>query len=574
MKPRKPLKRESIVLITIISVFTLFLIAVIYFSFKVQPIILLQAITKNRLLLIILLILFGVMFLFVLYNIIQVIADRIKNREGSRFRFRLTLLFLIIASIPILPLSVVSNNLISKSISLWFVSGIEDSLTDAIEVSKELYNKLSEEAIREWKNICEDCSSEQIIKSKYSKIDGVFIYDADVNRMASLFSRTLSLKSDIEGLEYINPELENWKRISLQAGEYLIIPEKSNQLGKVFLVKKIPDDIKDYTARISIGLQNYRTLKIMRQPIKGIVILFYIVVTMPIVLLTFYLSFIISKDVTIPIKELAIATQKVAADKLDYKVQLEAKDELKLLIDSFNRMTEDLRLNKELVKHSERVAAWRDIARRIAHEIKNPLTPIRLSAERMLKLYGKNDKYRDILSKGIDTIITEVKNINDMVNEFSLFTKFPDTVLERYNIIEIIEDIINFLKDSYRNILFSFYHEEASVYLFIDKNQIRRAILNILYNSISAIPEKGNISVECNRSKGKEGYYTVSISDDGIGISDEIKDKIFDPYFSKDGKGTGLGLTIVEKIVIDNNGRIWFERKPDKTIFYLEFKEA
>jgi two-component system nitrogen regulation sensor histidine kinase NtrY len=574
MKTKNGLRRESIILIAIVSVFTIFLLAVIYISFKVEPIILLQTITRSKILLIILLFIFGIMFLFVLYNLFQIVIDRIKNREGSKFRFRLTLFFLIIASIPIVPLSIVSNNLISKSISLWFVSGIEDSLTDAVEVSKQLYTKYSEEAMSEWKDTCMDCTYGMIDSTSYHTIDGVFLYRQYKDGLSSIYSKNQTLRADIEGLENVDPEMDDWKRLDVENREYLIIPAGNLQLGKVFLVRMIPGQIQEYTSRISLGLQNYRTLKIMRDPIKVVVILFYIVVTMPIVLLTFYLSFSISKDVTVPIKELAIATQKVASDKLDYKIELDAKDELALLINSFNKMTEDLRVNKELLKHSERIAAWRDIARRIAHEIKNPLTPIKLSAERILKLYGRNDNYKDVLSKGIKTIITEVNNINDMVNEFSKVARFPDTRMERIDIVAEINDIIDFLKDSYKDISFSFYHKQRSVYLFIDKNQIRRALLNIFYNSINAIKKKGNISVGCVESRGKKNYYTISIQDDGVGIGDDIKGRIFDPYFSKDGKGTGLGLTIVEKIILDNNGRIWFESRPGETTFYLEFKQT
>jgi len=262
----------------------------------------------------------------------------------------------------------------------------------------------------------------------------------------------------------------------------------------------------------------------------------------------------------------------VAEDKLDYRIEMEAKDELKLLIESFNKMTEDLRVNKDLAKHTERIAAWRDIARRIAHEIKNPLTPIKLSAERILKHYERDDKYREILTKGINTIISEVNNINDMVNEFSRVARFPETKLESADIVPVITDVIEFLKESYREIHFSFTYTPDSAYLLIDRSQIRRALLNIFYNSINAIHGEGSVEVKGYPTRGKDGYYTVSIRDDGAGISEDIKERIFNPYFSMDSRGTGLGLTIVEKIILDNNGRIWFESRPGETIFYTEFK--
>src|SRR3972149_6220935 len=132
-----PLKRENAVLLGILLVYALFFTAVIYFSAKVETIALFQAITESRVLLLSLLSLFAVMFFLVLFNLSQIIVDKYRNREGAKFRLRLTILLLVITLIPLVPLSIISNNLISKSIGFWFMSGIEDSLDDAMEVSKE-----------------------------------------------------------------------------------------------------------------------------------------------------------------------------------------------------------------------------------------------------------------------------------------------------------------------------------------------------------------------------------------------------------------------------------------------------
>jgi len=240
-------------------------------------------------------------------------------------------------------------------------------------------------------------------------------------------------------------------------------------------------------------------------------------------------------------------------------------------------MAEELQKNRELLKYSERSAAWRDIAQKIAHEIKNPLTPIRLSAERILKLYRREDGFRDVLVKGIDTIIAEVKNITDMVNEFSSFARFPESKLERCDIVALLEEVVSSFGSSYKNIRFSFHRGAEPVYLLVDAAQIRRAILNIVYNAINAvesIPEERVISLECRTPAGRKNHVVVSVSDNGIGIGDDIKDMIFKPYFSKNGKGSGLGLTIAEKIVFENRGRIWFESRPGRTTFYLEFPRA
>jgi two-component system nitrogen regulation sensor histidine kinase NtrY len=572
-----PLKRENAVLLGILLVYVLYFIAVIYFSVSVETITLFQVITESRVLLISVLALFSVMFFLVLYNFVQIIVDRYRNREGSRFRLRLTILLLVITSIPLVPLSIISNNLISKSIGFWFVSGIEDSLNNAMEVSKELYGRLSRESVEEWEERCGGCSLSHLGDLRFETIDGVFAYEPGRAGVDVLYPKKGAILEDIKSVDPGNLAPDGWKRFPVGEDEYLFIPVKGESAGPLFLVRKVPGKIKEYTFSISKGLQDYRILKVVQRPIRVIITLVYIAVIMPFVLLAFYLSLTISKSVTNPIRELAIATQKIARGELDYRIQYRAKDELKMLIGSFNSMTEELQMNRELLKYSERSAAWRDIARKIAHEIKNPLTPIRLSAERILKLYPRQDQFREVLSKGIDTIITEVRNITDMVNEFSSFTRFPASRLERCDIVSLIGDIISSLGHSYKNVQFSFHHKEESEYLLVDGEQLRRAILNIIYNGINALAGaggEGTIRLECYTTKRRKGYYTVAISDNGIGIDDEIKDMIFKPYFSKGGKGSGLGLAIAEKIIFENKGRIWFESKPGKTTFYLEFPKA
>jgi two-component system nitrogen regulation sensor histidine kinase NtrY len=570
----KFLKKQNILIISIAGLFILYFSAIIYYSFKVETIALFQSVSENNYLLYLLAGLFLIILALVLYYIIQIVTDRIRKKEGSRFRLRLTLFFLLITSIPLIPLSIISNNWISKSINLWFFGGVEESLYDAVEITRELYRRLAEESVREWEAQCVGCTLDDIRKMHFQNIDGVFSLDTDNESFESLSSSSDQILSDIKGLNVTELNLETWKRINVKGREYLLIPVLGQKQETRVLVRVIPDFIMNKTNSISTGLQSYRTFKVIREPIKGKVILFYIVVTMPFVLLSFYLALVVSRDVTLPIRELVIGTQKVARDELNYKVEIRAKDEWNLLIDSFNRMTEELRLNKELLKYAERSAAWQDIARKIAHEIKNPLTPIKLSAERVLRQYRKNDQYREILAKGIETIITEVNNITYMVNEFSSFARFPSSKLEKNDIIQLLEDIYRFLQDTYKDIEFSFSCKEDHVYIQFDKYQVRRAFLNILYNSIHAVSEGGRIWIEAYSSPGKEDHFTVAISDNGFGIEDEIKDKIFKPYFSKDGKGSGLGLAIVERIIYENKGRIWFESAPGQTSFYMEFAKA
>ena len=568
-------KRESLLLLAVLTVYVLYFTAIIYFSVKVETVVFFRLITQSRLLLFALFALFSLMLFIVIYNIVQIVVDRYRNKEGARFRLRLTLYFLIITSIPLVPLSVVSNNFISKSISLWFVSGIEESLNEAMGVSKVLYGWLSRESREEWEKKCRGCTAADLKNAAFEFIDGVVARGEEGVQV--LYARNVSLAVEMSSFDLESINVESWKRVPVQENEYLLVPVRGAGGSSLFVVRKVDDSLKSSTLSISLGLQNYRVLKVVRKPIRVIMTLVFVVVTMPFVLLAFFLGLLVSKGVTTPISELAIATQKIAEGDLDYRIGYRAKDELRMLIGSFNSMIEELRMNRELLKFSERSAAWQDIAQKIAHEIKNPLTPIKLSAERLLKLYQKEDQFRDVLSKGVETIITEVNNITNMVNEFSNFARFPASRLERVDIIPLLTEIVDSLTHSYKNVRFSFHHKEESVYLLMDGGQMRRAVLNIVYNGINALAGsggEGQIGIESFTPKGRKDHYTVSITDNGVGIENDIKEMIFKPYFSKDGKGSGLGLPIAEKITFENKGRIWFESRSGKTTFYLELPKA
>ena len=581
MKSRKiRITRSTLILSLIAGFFLLYMGIIILLSTKLPSQSLIELISRNRIILYGLLFVFFVILVLVLYNLGKVVIDRIRNVEGSRLRFRLTVSFLLVALIPIIPLSIISNNLISRSINLWFMSGIEESLIDAINVSKLLFKEYSDDAVGEFKSRYSKYSLNELPKAlevnNPVKIDGIFLYDKSNNILQELYAN--KFVKDIEFSEKIFSNIKNsWERISFNGNSFIITPILFENT-KILLIKKLPPQMAAYSNSISKGLQSYRTLKIIRKPIKkAMIILFYIVVTLPFLLLSFYLSLFISEDITTPIKELVVATEKIADNKFDYRVELESKNELKTLIDAFNDMVDELRINREIIKYSERSHAWQDIAKKLAHEIKNPLTPIKLSAERILKQYKNEDEYKKVLEKGIRTIIDEVNNINEMVSEFSNFARLPSAKMENVNVVEMLKQLISFLSSSYKDIGFDINTPKDNILIFVDKNQIRRALLNIIYNSINAIKEAGKPDGRIEMAillKRENNRVVIAVSDNGPGIDDEIKEKIFNPYFSKIGKGSGLGLAIVEKIVYDNKGRLWFDSKPGRTTFFMEFERV
>ena len=216
----------------------------------------------------------------------------------------------------------------------------------------------------------------------------------------------------------------------------------------------------------------------------------------------------------------------------------------------------------------QRLAAWRDVARRIAHEIKNPLTPIKLSAQRLKRKFSNKfnqDEY-EVFERCTNTIIDQADELKKLVDEFSRFARMPAPELKKINILEVINEVIEIYKPLIKT---HFEYPKNVPFLMIDKEQIKRVFINIFDNAISAGLAK-NIFVNINYNQNK---VVISIADDGIGISVSDMEKIFDPYFSRKKGGTGLGLAIVKSIMDAHNAQILVEKNnPKGTKFYLIFK--
>ncbi len=222
----------------------------------------------------------------------------------------------------------------------------------------------------------------------------------------------------------------------------------------------------------------------------------------------------------------------------------------------------------------QRLAAWREVARRIAHEVKNPLTPIQLSAQRLRKKYmqGLDETERTIFEKCIDTIISQVEEIRRLVNEFSRFARMPEPRFTRTDICGITGDLITVYQQSNPDIIFSMECSNPEIQVDVDPDQFRRVLVNLFDNAIAAMEQRGELRVilGTSTSPGGQGVATIMVADTGRGISPADMDRLFDPYFSRRSGGTGLGLAIVNSIVSDHHGTITVNsNRPHGTVFTI-----
>ncbi len=221
------------------------------------------------------------------------------------------------------------------------------------------------------------------------------------------------------------------------------------------------------------------------------------------------------------------------------------------------------------LEKAQRVAAWREVARRIAHEVKNPLTPIALSAERLKRRYSA--KIDDpVFDECTRTIIDHVDLIRNLVNAFSSFARFPMSNPTPCDLPQIIEESVSLYRESHNHVSFEIVRETGIPSLNLDRQQIKQAMINLLDNAIAAVQNSGHVRITMNHDKNRN-IVSLEVADDGAGIPEPIKPRLFEPYFSTKKSGTGLGLAIVNSIVADHNGSIRvFDNHPKGSRFVIE----
>jgi two-component system nitrogen regulation sensor histidine kinase NtrY len=290
-------------------------------------------------------------------------------------------------------------------------------------------------------------------------------------------------------------------------------------------------------------------------------------------------SEVLAKEYVEQIKELLSELKSSRKDSIEKQLNVKLKGKsLSLLINLTTLKDEEERSLgvvavfddlTQLIK-AQRMAAWREVARRIAHEIKNPLTPIQLSAQRLRKRYlEKLQPDGAVFDECTRTIMKQVEELKGMVNEFSNFARMPASQPTPNHLNEIIQETLVLFQEAHKNVRFEFIPHELPV-LNIDRDQMKRVLINLIKNSLTAIERDGEIRIETSYDP-KLQMVRLEVSDNGCGISDEDKGRLFEPYYSTKKSGTGLGLTIVNAIIADHNGYIRVrDNEPKGTTFLIE----
>jgi two-component system, NtrC family, nitrogen regulation sensor histidine kinase NtrY len=263
--------------------------------------------------------------------------------------------------------------------------------------------------------------------------------------------------------------------------------------------------------------------------------------------------------VTRPVGELAYAAQEVAAGNWYVRVDVTGADELGQLADSFNRMTTELLAQRERLVQAERVAAWREVARRMAHELKNPLFPLQLTVENLVRARQQMpEQFDEIFRESSRTLLAEISNLRRIIAKFSDFSKTPQPQMNAVRVNEVIGGVLQLFQAQLENAGAAKISCETRLDPHLaavagDAELLHQAISNLVLNAIDAMPQGGTLTVS---TRNHDGKVLIEVADTGVGLTPEQREQIFTPYYTSKPHGTGLGLAIVQSIVSDHGGRI------------------
>ena len=659
-------------------------------------------------------------------NGVKLLLERRRKVLGSKLRTRLVLAFISLSLIPTVLMFLVSLKFVQTSVDYWFKGQVEDSMQQALELGRAFYASAQERLERRGRTMLGDIRArnyawggramDKYLDEKFVEFDlsllGIVGPDAkDLNRHPDPGWETLwpeiRERVDWEGLRS-TPRY--WSTIMPTAGQDLIVgllPVDEGRLGYLLVGENIGQGLLFRLDQVVRGLDEYKKLKTLKSPWKMTLYLTLGVMTMLILLGAIWFGFRLAKEISAPVQALAAGTERVARGDLSVRLEDPSDDELGFLVQSFNRMTEDLsesqqslteanerlaQQNKELERRGryieavldnitsgvismdpqgfigtvnqaaqnilgvdarfligrrpmdllygefaelmkeaflavtgnpaaswqrafdlplpsrslkilasvvalrgedgrtaglvavfeditelekiQRLAAWREVARRIAHEIKNPLTPIKLSAQRLQRRFGQ---FADdtVFEECTGIIVKQVERMQQMVTEFSSYAKLPEVTPRPGSPAPLLEEAVGMFAVTHREIDWSLDIQGVIPEIPLDHEAMRRVLINLLTNAAEALEgqEGGAVAVTARHDSAR-GVVELRVRDNGPGFTAEERSRMFEPYYSRKKTGTGLGLTIVRSIITDHHGQVGVEpNAPQGSVFIVELPD-
>ena len=541
-------------------------------------------------------VLLTLLFIFIFLEIKKAIKNDIDT-DGLKSNKKYITYFALFTFIPSLLISIFSLFLFSFALEKYFDKKVTTVVNNSYELAKdyveEVRNKIQSEIVliafdlnkskkflndkeREYKRFLQ---TQKLIRG----VDEIHVINSNKKLLFSTLGDDAPYIPPVdEALNLVLDDDRPLKIINALENRSAAIMRLLNFEDRfIYVVKYLDKDISKYLTESEEAINFYYTVEEKSTGIKISFAIIYIIIVSLLLFISISIAIRFSSRFFRSINNLILASSSIGKGNLDIKVpEVKTDKDLEILNKNFNQMIKRLKDQQEKLIINERHEAWGSLARKLAHEIKNPLTPIQLTIDRLKNKYSTelDEKNKENFKENLKIINNQIKQIEKLVNEFSDFARMPKPVFQKNDIIILIKDNIKLLQQLDQNIKIEFIHNDQKLYLDGDKEQLSRVFLNLIKNSVESIHQKAekvsdfnkNISIEVSDF---DSHITITINDNGIGfnnLNNNIKE-ILNPYFTTKKEGTGLGLSIVNKIINDHNGNIEFKSKTDGAIVKITF---
>jgi two-component system nitrogen regulation sensor histidine kinase NtrY len=734
--PRRPFRDNPRLIVAGIGVLLAALVGILYLAERTsrlapdfQTEVVLYALSATNLMMLLALV-------FVLArNVVKLVVERRRAIPFVRFRAKLVFVLLAMTLVPALLVLFVGSNLVLRAVDQWFNEPVEEILSSANQLAADYYRDrqrtVAEQGTRLAATIAPSALATTDLRAvrdqlaqavNTRRIDIVQVYRVDgesgpttVQPLVDVVAPSVPQDWPRASADLLasrvatGGEQQPWTLEAVSTGGDLlrvgtiIRGANGEAAGVVVTSDYLSGDLADRSRRMTQAYEQYTQLRVLREPLAGVYLSFFLMVTLLILVSSTWMGFYLAKRITRPVQMLSVAAREIAQGRYDQRIEHEATDEFGSMIEAFNAMAAELassrrrleraavdleRKNREVdgrrryietivervatgvvsidtagrigtvnpaamrlleldasivglaavdvfrrsdlapinalldqaararteafaqevaivregrelhvaaavtrltgtsgeyegsvlvlddvtpLIRAQKVAAWREVARRLAHEIKNPLTPIQLSAERMRrKLSTLDAPHSDLVQECTTTIIGEVESLKSLVDEFSQFARMPAPRAVPADLHQLLIDALALYNGLFTEVHFERRFADNLPQVRVDPEQMRRVIINLVDNAIEAMDHKGSIVIETSHDPANS-VVRVTVADDGPGIPPEERDKLFLPYYSTKGRGSGLGLAIVRRIVAEHGGSIDLtDNTPRGTRFTIE----
>jgi nitrogen fixation/metabolism regulation signal transduction histidine kinase len=515
-----------------------------------------------------------------LFQIVRLLRQRALRQPGAGLKLRLTLFFILISILSGGPQALLAITFINSAMGTWFSSSIGDALRGATRMSIDFLQEkvqnlrsfsegsLAEGLVREFP-LAPD-RTWRILREANAGIGALQLFSPDGGEIAFRGDARARLPNlaAFRGTSGIQPRED---RGDLSVLRYVRPLAIGGMKDTVVVSSLLSGELPRNARRLTESLTLFRQLDRFRELFQTVLVAFFFVFSLPIFFITVLVSLMLTERIISPIVHLEDATRRVAEGDFSFRILTRPRDELANLVESFNGMVSELERSRRKLLQAERITAWQEIAQRLAHEIRNPLTPIKLSAQRILRRHADSrlsaspspeaaDEFGRVLDSSVSAIIKEVDNLERLLREFGEFAKLPTPRPAPVALREILAEVCSVYASLSSAVRIDTHEVPETVVLEVDKSQMKRVFANLFTNAIQAMPNGGVISVRADVvRKAHAAYCRIAVSDTGTGIPEEDRERIFDPYFTTKKDGTGLGLAIVQHVVFDHKGNVWAE---------------